>query len=325
MEDVDPTDCPSLIHRDSTNRERVMTALASMFLCLTAFALHHYSHVSGDSPVGPVLGWMFLGLWAPLFLEALEGYWRQGDYSWAAGRRLVLLWLIPPYRLALAPYPAGSCIWLPGLGWQRRDRAFFERLDRAFSIPMLFMALLILPILAIELFWGELAKSHAAIALALDLGTALIWLAFTVEFIVMSTVAPKKLHYILRHWVNLAVILLPFLAFVRGFQFVRLMRLGKLGKALKVYRLRGLGMRAWQGVVALEVLERLLRRDPESRLRHLREMLVEKEEDVQRLRDKIRALEAESNPQVNADSNSNSNSNSNSKDSPPPPRRADDP
>jgi hypothetical protein len=285
--------CPGRVHHGSTNRERVMTTLALVFLCLTAFALHHYSHTTAETRTGGVLGWLFLALWALLFLEALDGYWRQGDYSWSAGRRLMLLWLIPPYRLALSPYPAGTCMWLPGVGWQRRNRAFFERLDRAFSIPMLLMALLILPILAVELFWSELVENSLGVALALDLGTALIWLAFTVEFIVMSTVAQKKLHYVLRHWVNLAVILLPLLAFVRGFQVARLIRLGKLGKALKVYRLRGLGMRAWQGIVSLELLERLIRRDPESRLEHLQQILAEKEAEAQRLRNRINELREE--------------------------------
>ncbi len=265
-----------------------MTGLAILFLVLTAFSLHHHERFPQDTETGRLLDWLFILLWLPLFLEALEGYWRQGDYTWASACRLLLLWLIPPYRLAVTPYPAGSCVWFPGLGWQRADQDFFERMDRAFSIPMLFMALLILPILAVELFWARQVQAYPIIAVALDLGTAMIWLAFAVEFIVMSTVSQKRLIYIVQHWINLAIILLPLLAFLRGFQFIRLLRMGKV---LKVYRLRGLGLRAWQGMVALEVLERLLHRDPESRLRHLREVLEEKEQDVRRLRRRIRNME----------------------------------
>ncbi len=267
-----------------------MTGLAILFLVLTAFSLHHYERSPQDTETGRLLDWLFMVLWLPLFLEALEGYWRQGDYTWTSARRLLLLWLIPPYRLAVTPYPAGSCVWFPGLGWRRTDQDFFERLDRAFSIPMLFMALLILPILAVELFWARQVQAYPVIAVALDLGTALIWLAFAVEFIVMSTVAQKKLTYVVQHWINLAIILLPLLAFLRGVQFIRLLRLGKV---LKVYRLRGLSLRAWQGMVALEVLERLLHRDPESRLRHLREVLEGKEQAVWRLRRRIREMEVE--------------------------------
>jgi hypothetical protein len=81
---------------------------------------------------------------------------------------------------------------------------------------MLFMAILILPILATELFWAEEVAVRSGLRLALDLGTAVIWLAFCVEFIVMSTLAPKKLVYLARNWINLAIIVMPFLAFLRG-------------------------------------------------------------------------------------------------------------
>ncbi len=282
--------CPDLIHHGSTNRERVMTCLALLFLILTAFSLHHFNRTPQDVETGRLLGWCFLVLWLPLFLEALEGYWRQGDYTWSSARRLLLLWLIPPYRLAVTTYPAGNCVWFPGLGWQRADQDFFELLERAFSVPMLFIALLILPILAVELFWAKQVQAYPVIGVALDLGTALIWLAFAVEFIVMSTVARKKLVYVVKHWINLAIILLPFLAFVRGFQVIRMLR---FGKALKVYRLRGLGLRAWQGLVALEVMERVLHREPESRLQHLREVLKEKEQEAQRIRKRICDMEEE--------------------------------
>ena len=179
--------------------------------------------------------------------EALLGYWRSADYSGAGVRRLILIWLIPPYRLALATHPSGPCIWLPQIGWQPVDRELYLRLERAFSIPMLLIAMLILPILAIEFVFGQKVASSPALALALDLGTASIWIAFAAEFIIMSALAEKKLHYLLRHWINLAIILLPLLAFLRGFQSVRLLRLSRATRLLKVYRLRGLGLRATAG------------------------------------------------------------------------------
>jgi len=234
---------------------------------------------------------------AALFIDALVGYWRRADFTWPAARRLLLLWLIPPFRIAQSPYAAESCVWLPALGWQRADQDLYERLERAFSIPMLFMAILILPILAAELFWAEEVAGHAGVRLALDLGTAVIWLAFCVEFIVMSTLAPKKLVYLARNWINLAIIVMPFLAFLRGLKVGRVLWLGKgLGKAvktLKVYRLRGLWMRGWRGMVALDLLERVVHRTPERRLRRLRETLGERERDIARLRGRIRDLEAE--------------------------------
>jgi len=159
------------------------------------------------------------------------------------------------------------------------------------SVPMLFVALMILPILGIEFFWAKYVAELPSLALALDLGTAVIWLAFAGEFIVMSALAENKLVYVARHWINLAIILLPFLAFLRSFQFMRLLRLGRATKVLKVYRLRGLGLRAWQGLVALELVERTLHRSPEARIRHLKRRLADKEREAELLRNRIQEIE----------------------------------
>lgn len=286
-------DCRAAALRRITGRERLMTGLALLFLVLTALALYHFDHSPEDAGRGLVLRWLFLTLWLPLFVDALAGFWHHGDFSRQTMGCLLLLTLIPPYRIALSPYPAWPCVWLPGLGWQVADQDLCERLEQAFSVPMLFIAVLILPVLAGELFWAEEVAARPPLRLALDLGTALIWLAFCVEFIVMSTVAPNKLAYIAHNWVNLAIIALPFLAFLRGFQVARLVSLGKAAKTLKVYRVRGLWLRAWRGMVALDLLARLIHRTPERRLDRLREVLAEKEHEVLRLRGRIRDLEAE--------------------------------
>jgi len=271
----------------------VMFAIALAFLLLTAFSLHHFDQTSANADRGRLLGGLFIALWAPIFAESVIGYWRCGDYSWKAGGQLLLIWLIPPYRMVLATYPRGGCVWLPVIGWQRKDRALFERLDRGFSIPMLLIALLILPILAIELFGAKTLPEYPTLGLLLDVGTSVIWLAFAFEFILMSAIAEAKLTYLAKNWINLAIVVLPLIAFLRGFQAVRLLRLGKAAKALRVYRLRGLGLRAWRGVVALELVEALLYRQPEARLEHLKYKLQEKEHDVDLLRRRITRLEAD--------------------------------
>lgn len=286
-------DCLSSRHQAATRRETLMSALALFFLLLNAFALHLLERHPGDLEQLGWLAWLFAANWLPILVEAIQGYWRSGEYSWSARRRLWLICLLPPYRLALSTYPAGRCFWLPVIGWQAADRECYERLDRLFSIPMLCMATLILPILAVEHLWSDEVERYPALALGLDLGTSLIWLAFAIEFIIMSAVAEKKWLYVARHWVNLLIILLPYLSFLRGLQLMRLVRLGKLTKALKIYRLRGLGMRAWQGIIALELVERVLFRSPEARLQRLREQVEEKELELLRLRRRVAELESQ--------------------------------
>ncbi len=288
-----PSTCRQATLAASSRLPLVMFTVSALFLVLTAFALHHFDRTPENLNRGRIFAWLFALLWLPIFFEALIGYWRSANYTWQASAKLLLIWLIPPYRLALSTYPPGSCIWLPMLGWQVSDQRLFERLDRAFSVPMLFMAMMILPILGIELFWADYVQQSTDLALALDLGTAAIWLAFTIEFILMSAVAEAKLYYVAKHWINLAIILLPFLAFLRGMQVMRLLRMGKVAKALKVYRLRGLGLRAWQGIIALGLIERLLHRDPQSRLSHWQDQLREKQHEIEQLRQRIDKLAAE--------------------------------
>jgi hypothetical protein len=284
--------CPDRIHRLSTRREAVMSALAIAFLILTALALHGIDRGFLLPAKSSLVGIVLAALWLAIVTEALVGYWRCGDHSWRSTGRLLLVCLLPPFRLSVSTFSSGSCIWLPMIGWQIADHSCYERLDRAFSVPMLFIALMILPILAVEIFWAGYVRLYPALALALNLGTATIWFAFSAELIVMSAVADKKLLYLARNWLNLAIILLPFLAFLRGLQIARLLRLARLGKALKIYRLRGLSLRAWKGAVTLELLERLLHPSPEARLGNLRRRFAEKERELERLRDRIQDLEA---------------------------------
>jgi voltage-gated potassium channel len=286
-------DCPNRLQASAEVQRMVMFAIALTFLLLTAFSLHHVDQTRVDADRGRLLGGLFIALWAPIFAESVIGYWRCGDYSWKAGGRLLLIWLVPPYRMILATYPQSGCVWLPVIGWQPKDRALFERLDRGFSVPMLLIALLILPILAIELCAAKYIPEYPTLGLLLDFGTSVIWLAFAFEFILMSAIAEAKLAFIAKNWINLAIVILPMIAFLRGFQAVRLLRLGKAAKALRVYRLRGLGLRAWRGVVALELVEALLYRQPEARLEHLKFKLQDKEHDVELLRRRIARLKAD--------------------------------
>jgi len=287
----DCDDCPTLAHEAATVIGIVMFYVALAFLLLTAFSLHHFNVEPVDPERGRLLGWMFAILWFPIFIEAVAGYWRTGDYSWGASGRLLLLWLVPPYRMALATYPGGNCHWLPIIGWQAGGRELEERLDRGFSIPMLFIALMILPILAIEMFGATYVTEYPMLGRVRDFGTSIIWLAFAFEFVIMSSVTPTKLRFLAKNWINLAIILLPLIAFLRGFQAARLLRLGRASKALRVYRLRGLGIRAWRGVLTLELIERMFFRKPQSRLARLRAKLADKEHDVTQLKHRIEHLE----------------------------------
>ncbi len=59
----------------------------------------------------------------------------------------------------------------------------------------------------------------------------------------------------------------------------------------RLYRLRGLAMRAVRALMILKLINRLLRIGPERQLKQLRAVLEEKEHEIDLLREEIQSLE----------------------------------
>ncbi len=207
-----------------------------------------------------------------------------------------LVCLVPPLRL-VAPCPVKQRqVWIPFAGWRAPGRELHRKLERTLSKPMLFIGLLILPVLLIE---GSLAASIAerpGLALALRSATALIWLAFTAEFILMLNTTDKKLAYVKAHWLELAIIILPlvsFLRFLRVIPAARLVSLQRFAKMAKTFRMRGLVGRTVRALALLEVLSRLLRENPQTKLARLKETHEEKYLELAELQEQISLLESD--------------------------------
>jgi hypothetical protein len=205
--------------------------------------------------------------------------------------------LFPPLRLCARHPDMDGRIWLPALGWRKPNRPLRARLERFFSVPMIFIALASLPVLLIELGMRHHVLAHHWLQLVLHTSLGLIWFAFAMEFIVMFSVADKKVRYCKEHWIDIAIILLPFIYFLRSLRVVRAMRVARVARVdmlvrmSRVYRLRGLAMRALRAMLLLRLLNRLLRIRPERQLERLREQLREKETDARMIRLQITELE----------------------------------
>jgi voltage-gated potassium channel len=159
---------------------------------------------------------------------------------------------------------------------------------------MIVIALLILPFLALEVYWKEQLPNHPGMKLFLDIGASVIWLAFAIEFILMLSVAPHKGRHCVQNWMDLAVVLLPlieFLPLLRLLRLTRLMQLQQLSRMGRVYRLRGLLFKLWRAVLVLEMVQRLLRINPQKRLARLKELLAAKNEEIEDIKKEIDELE----------------------------------
>lgn len=272
-----------------------MVFLAFIFLVILAGVTHRlHGHFSTIEAEVILTGLVFLYpiFWAETLLR-LVLTWDRTRLLRNLGAGLLVA-LIPPVRIAARSYSDPTRTWLPFLGWQTVERLLRKRLERFFSVPMIVIALMVLPLLILEYSYEEQVNSSPGLKMFLDVGSALIWTAFAVEFIVMVSVAEAKLTYCIHNWTDLAVVMLPlveFMPFLRLLRLTRLMQLQQLGKMGRVYRLRGLLMKAWRAVLVLEVIQRLTGQTAPKRLKRLRELRDAKKQEMDDLDREIQALE----------------------------------
>jgi len=248
----------------------------------------------------------------PCFVIEAATHLALGSPRW----KLNLLYcLIPPLRIAARDQMTGRAIWFPLLAWCEIDKSFCERIRKTFSAPMLLIALLVLPLFAVEHYWQKQIEANPVLADLAALATGFIWFAFTLEFIVMISIEQKRLDYCRKHWIDLAVIILPMVAFLRAFRGVsglsrlqQLTRLQQFTKTARVFRIKSLVMKLYRALLVLEIINRLLQRNPEKRIAKLEQLLTEKEAEMAAIRSEIDLLSEkiaansliEAEPQVSA-------------------------
>jgi hypothetical protein len=217
------------------------------------------------------------------------------DRRWRDG---LLSCVIPPLRLGARNPEMGSKTWLPFWNWCDVNDDLRKRLSKAFGGPMIAIALMILPVLLIEFTMQARIRENLWLKIILHFGTGIIWFAFASEFIVMYSVAEKKLAYCKEHWVDLVIILLPLVSFLRSLRAIRALRVAKLAKAQqitrmgRIYRLRGLAVKAFRAMLLFEVVYRITGITPQKRLDRLRLTLGEKEAEIEDLQEQIIDLES---------------------------------
>ncbi len=227
----------------------------------------------------------------PIFImELLFVIWKKSP-RW---KRYLLYSLIPPLRLAGRDHTTGKMIWLPKTGWVAITEDLQDRIEKGFTIPMIVIALMVVPLLALEMVYKEVINNSPYLTVLVQMAAGLIWLAFTYEFIVLISIVEKKKEYCKKHWIDIAVILLPLIAFMRLGRLGRLGRLTKLQKTARLYRLRGMLMRTYRALLLFNLIDRyLLRKSPEKMLADLKQKFMDKEEELDEIRTQMQALESQ--------------------------------
>ncbi len=165
--------------------------------------------------------------------------------------------------------------------WQNPEAR--ARVDHIFHVPMLVLAFLILPLLALELF-GDLSPiGHTLV----EVGFWVVWLAFLVEFSIKISIAESRWQYIRRNWLDIMVILLPLL---RPLRVLRVARGFQMGRSLRLLSLRAVGQKAITAIVFLIAHYRALGKGTRAQKAARQSTTVDRPELV-RLREALASLE----------------------------------
>lgn len=194
--------------------------------------------------------------------------------------------LFPPLRLASRHIQNVNIIWIPFYGWSKCNEGLLKLMKRKFSIPMITIALLIIPVLLVEWkFYDEVAAYlNIDLSFYLDMVQAFIWLAFAFEFIIMFSISNERINYVKKNWIDVLIILLPFIAFIRTLRIIKVARLTQMARG---YKLRGLLMKARQGFVFASFFQRILTIKPEYQIKNLRKKLDVNHKEREAIEDEL--------------------------------------
>ena len=278
----------------SDARALAMFTLAVVHLFLCALVIPHPGFaVDARDAILAVPGflWAFFLVWGALAAEALWSLRAPACGVRRAAARALLVCLVPPCRAAVCPAAPASTVWLPRGGWRRVDKVLFETLEMRAAFPMLLVSLLVVPVVAVEFFLADLIIAAPVLALAVHTANAVIWFFFALELAVMLPLAEDKRRYCVQHWINIVIVTLPLLGFLRAVPLLRAVGLANVGQWMHAWRLRGLMFRALRVALFFNLVERFLRRNPERFLKVLRRREREKQDELEKLREDIRAAE----------------------------------
>ncbi len=259
---------PPLLSKLATYETRVtpyLYFLGLLMLVLAAALINLMSHEGENIAVAIFqsnVAMLFGGLWFVFLADFLILYFLYKKTQVKPPKMVlylrILVLLFPPIRMGARHIEDPSLQWIPFMGWSFRNEGLLRFVKEKFSIPMIIIALLIIPVLLIEWKFYEPVEAYlnTDLSFILDMTQAFIWLAFAYEFILMLAISREKLDYALKNWVDLLIIFLPFIAFIRTLRIIKVARLSHLARG---YKLRGLLMKARQGLLFAGIIYRFSR------------------------------------------------------------------
>ncbi len=109
---------------------------------------------------------------------------------------------------------------------ERRAR-LLERFEQATEWPLLLLALAMIPLLVVPIAFDIDSDTD----LAIEGVSYVIWAIFAVELSIRTFLSEKRIRYLIRHWYDVLIVVVPFLRplrIARSARAARLLRLGRL-------------------------------------------------------------------------------------------------
>ncbi|HUF53164.1 MAG TPA: potassium channel family protein [Dehalococcoidia bacterium] len=111
---------------------------------------------------------------------------------------------------------------------RRQRRAdMLHRFEEATEWPLLLLALILIPLLTIQFAFNPSDSADTAIETALWI----IWAIFAVELGIRTYLVERKIPYLVRHWYDVLIVIVPFLRPLRIARSARAARLLRLSRA----------------------------------------------------------------------------------------------
>lgn len=282
---------PDEHERISDKRAAFMFYAALAWMFLFGIALPHGISDPVDEVFrfNPILWVPLAVLWVIIIAEGLLGFAMAHDKLGGLCKRFLLICLVPAFRLTHATaYPA-RFVWLPKRGWLGVGKLNFERLELRMAVPMLALTLMVLPLLGAEFLLRDYLTEHLWLGAIVHILTGVLWFGFAFEFLVMISLAEKRLAYCKAHWINIVIIIMPLIMWLR---LVRVLSFLKISKMVRAFRLRSVTTRGMRLAMVFNLVDRLMERNPEKYLLALEEKVSEKKVELQVLEEKMVEVKA---------------------------------
>ena len=206
----------------------------------------------------------------------------------------LIMILIPPLRLASRRCHDKEYIFWD-FKWQLVGQELYTHIEKRFLYPILVVSVFMIPFWITEIFYGNFFNSW--LFHALNIGNAIIWSLFVTEFIILCSICKKSLNYVLTHWLELSIIILPVLALTRFILISKYVQLSKttylvwfvkIQNILNIYRTRSVLNRIVRILIIVNIVKRFYQhKNPQKYLEILQEKLENKEQEIAEIKKQI--------------------------------------